>query len=274
MRLLKLFLIIVCAISLSANNDKFHKYAKSGNKKINGFIKATNLLLSEVYKDKKDKKTLYCQASFDNEKRIIYPNGYSIEDNDLNNKIEWEHVVPADFFGRRCDGWQNSERRCVSASDKKISNRNCAIKTNPRFLRMFTDLYNIYPAIARINRQRKNYKFIDGDASISNISKISSLFFDDKLKREFGNCEFIIKNQRVIPSNISKGIIARTYLYMSDTYKKECRISKEQKKLFDKWNKDYPVTKNECHRAKLISKLQGNHNKIVKKLCEKDKLYK
>jgi deoxyribonuclease-1 len=252
-------------------------YAVVGNTKASDFNSVTKSLLNKVYK-KIPKKTVYCFASFNKNKIITNHNGYKYLGQGspvLNDKIEWEHIVPAEFFGKKFDEWKIGDEKCISISTFKIlGNRACAIKTNSKFKRMYTDLYNIYPAIARINRKRSNFKFKEGDVSISSISEISRLFFDDKLKREFGNCEFIINNKRAIPSNKSKGIIARAYLYMSSTYKNECRIYIKEKQLFQKWSKQYPVTKDECHRAKLISKLQGNHNKVVKKLCEKVKLYK
>ena len=62
---------------------------------------------------------------------------------------------------------------------------------------MQAGMYNLYPAIGKVNGRRSNYSmaFIKGE------------------KREFGKCDVEIKNKKVEPREDIRGEIARTYLY-------------------------------------------------------------
>lgn len=247
-------------------------YGAKGNTKYLDFNNATKQLLHNVY-SKIDKKTIYCQAEFKKNKEILYIENYTNSDNIKRKKVEWEHIVPAEEFGRYFASWNIGDESCIDISKLKIlGSRQCAIKSDPEFKRMYTDLYNIYPAIGFVNAKRSNFRFKDGNTRVTKIMSFANSFMNDK-KNEFNKCSVIINDRSIIPPNYAKGIIARTYLYMASTYR-PYKLKPEQKNLFKKWNESYPVTKDECHRAKLISKLQGNHNKIVKELCEKQKLYK
>jgi len=266
MKLIGLLFLYICTIT--------NIYAASGNTKFKDFNNATKQLMNNIYKEI-PKETIYCQAKFKKNKIILNINSYTSNNGIRRKKLEWEHIVPAQHFGKNFNEWTYGDEKCINISKLKIlGNRECAIKSSPEFQRMYTDLYNLYPAIGFINSRRGNLHFKDGDTRITQAIAFANNFFSDN-KSEFGKCSIVIdtKEKTVIPPNYTKGVIARTYLYMDSTYRKY-RLTTKQRNLFTKWDKAYPVTKNECHRAKLISKLQGNHNKIVKKLCEKTKLYK
>lgn len=260
---MKLVYLIILQASFITN-----LYSSSGNVKFKDFNNATKQLMNKIYKEI-PKKTIYCKAKFNKNKLILNINEYTYNTNIRRKKLEWEHIVPAQNFGKNFIEWQYGNTLCI---EKGISGRDCAKTINEEYQFMQSDLYNIYPAIGFINAKRSNFPFKDGDTRITQIISFANNFINDK-KNGFNKCTIVIKDKTVIPPNSTKGNIARTYLYMAHTYKKY-RLTNQQKLLFNKWNKEYPVTKDECHRAKLISKLQGNHNKIVKKLCEKVKLYK
>ncbi|MEA3316269.1 MAG: endonuclease [Campylobacterota bacterium] len=260
MRLISLLFIYILSTNL---------YAKSGNTKFKDFNNATKQLMNKVY-NKIENRTIYCQAEFEN-KKIININKYTNNRDISRKRLEWEHIVPAQNFGKNFIEWKYGDKKCI---EKGIYGRDCLQITNERYQYMQSDLYNIYPSIGFINAKRSNFDFKDGDTRINEVISFANNLFNDK-EYEFGKCSIIINKQdkNVIPPNYTKGIIARTYLYMDSTYKKY-RLTNKQRKLFEKWNKAYGVTQKECHRAKLISKLQGNHNKLVKELCKKAKLYK
>lgn len=265
MRLITLLFIYILSTNL---------YAKSGNSKFKDFNNATKQLMNKVYNGI-PKETIYCKAKFNKSKIIFNINSYTSNNNIRRKKLEWEHIVPAQNFGKNFFEWTYRDEKCIDTSKLKIlGNRECAIKSSNEFQRMYTDLYNIYPSIGFINAKRSNFDFKDGDTRINEVISFANNLFNDK-EYEFGKCSIIINKQdkNVIPPNYTKGIIARTYLYMDSTYKKY-RLTNKQRKLFEKWNKAYGVTQKECHRAFLISNLQGNHNKLVKELCKKAKLYK
>lgn len=250
-------------------------YAIGSNSKFQDFNYATKQLLNKVY-SKVDKKTIYCKATFNNAKVITNANGFKSDKYvDRSKILEWEHIVPAKAFGIYFDSWINGHPSCLEKG------RKCAKKVNKEFRYMLSDLYNIYPSIGTVNVLRQDYEFkqltiIDNSYFKSITSFANSIIKDKESNVNYlGFCPMIIKNKKAEPPKYAKGIVARTYLYMNKVYPKyKYGLSYKQKILFKKWSKNNPVTKDECHRAKLISKLQGNHNKIVKTLCEKAKLYK
>jgi deoxyribonuclease-1 len=83
----------------------------------------------------------------------------------------------------------------------------------------------------------------------------------------FGECKAIIEGRKFEPMDHAKGIVARTYMYMDQTYPGRGIISDKNKKLFEAWDKLFPVTQWECRRAELIRSFQGNENPVLKKVC-------
>ena len=56
-------------------------------------------------------------------------------------------------------------------------------------------------------------------------------------------------------------------MYMDSAYPGKGIISKNNRKLYESWNKSDPVDEWECERAKRIEKIQGNRNEIVRLKC-------
>jgi deoxyribonuclease-1 len=69
---------------------------------------------------------------------------------------------------------------------------------------MQADMFNLYPAIGAINALRSNYNF----------TMLPSA------KSSFGSCQMKIENRKAEPPEDSRGRIARTYIYMEQTYKR------------------------------------------------------
>ena len=86
-------------------------------------------------------------------------------------------------------------------------------------------------------------------------------------ERFFGKCDVEIKNNKIEPPDHIRGDIARTYLYMSETYPSYINLSYIEEDLFNLWEKQDPVDKWECKRYKLIKKIQKNENHILAKKC-------
>ena len=124
---------------------------------------------------------------------------------------------------------------------------------------MFADMYNLYPAIGAVNYLRSNFNFTQFNRK-------------DNVKNLFGSCELKISRNRVEPRDEIKGLIARTYFYMEDTYPRY-KIGEPMRGVLKVWAKTYPVSAWECQRAYRIEKVQGNPNKIVKKECQNKGLY-
>ncbi|WP_292441542.1 endonuclease [Methylophaga sp.] len=202
-------------------------------------------MMEKVYFDHRE--TLYCGATFDEKKRITLPVGFHTEKYVKRAKrVEWEHVVPAENFGRTFGEWRDGHPSCVDSKGKAFRGRNCASKMNKEYRYMQSDLYNLYPTIGAVNAMRSNYNF--------------TMLPD--VKPAFGSCLVKIDSRKVEPTIESRGQIARTYLYMEKRYPRY-KMSKSQKQLMLAWNREYPVTSWECVRADRIRKIQGNTNVFV-----------
>ena len=69
------------------------------------------------------------------------------------------------------------------------------------------------------------------------------------------------------PPEAARGTIARTVLYMADVYRGVYRLSNQDRRLMEAWDRRYPVDAWECTRARRIEAIQGNPNERVKEAC-------
>ena len=227
----------------------------AGNETIDSFSKAKKILERQVYFD--HRVTLYCGASFDEKKNIDLPDGFFTEKHQKRaSKVEWEHAVPAENFGRAFEEWREGHPQCVNRKGKAFKGWACAEKVNADYRHMQADMYNLFPAIGAVNAVRGNMQY-------SELPSAQSFF---------GTCEAKVDGNRFEPPARAKGQVARTALYMAESYDKY-RLSHQQEQLFNAWNKMYPVDQWECTRAKRIEKLQGNENRFVKEPCQQAGLW-
>ncbi len=223
--------------------------AFASNETIDSFSKAKRLLEQDVYPN--HRVTLYCGASFDDDKNITPPDGFHTDKYVKRSKrVEWEHVVPAENFGRTFTEWRDGHQECVTGKGKSYKGRRCANKISKKYKFMQADMHNLFPAIGAVNAMRSNYNF--------------QMLPDQKA--DFGSCDFRVDNRKAEPPVSARGRIARTYLYMDTTYSRYS-MSKAQKQLMNAWDKMYPVSDWECERAERIAKLQGNKNEVVISRC-------
>jgi deoxyribonuclease-1 len=236
-----LFAIIVLSFSASS--------IAAGNQTNQSFSKAKKNLERSVYQDHRE--TIYCGARFDSKKNVVPPKGFKTAKHKKRAKrIEWEHVVPAENFGRAFSEWRAGDKQCVNRKGKSFKGRKCAEKMNVEYRYMQSDMHNLFPAIGAVNAMRSNYNFTMLPA----------------VKSEFGSCNMKIDNRKAEPPVGARGRIARTYMYMEQTYPKY-KMSKQQRQLMNAWDKMYPVTAWECKRSKRIQKVQGNANRVVDVRC-------
>lgn len=218
----------------------------AGNTANDSFARAKKML-SQVYED--HRITLYCGAEYDAHGNVTLPEGIVIPIKRA-NRVEWEHVVPAENFGRAFEEWREGSPECVDNRGKAFKGRKCAEKVNPEYRHMQADMYNLYPAIGAVNAMRSNFNFqmLPGEES------------------SFGSCEMKIADRKAEPPARARGQIARTYFYMQDAYPRY-KMSRQQEQLMGAWDKMYPVDQWECTRAKRIEAAQGNENRFVKEPC-------
>jgi len=165
-------------------------------------------------------------------------------------RVEIEHVVPAENFGRTFSEWRDGHSQCVNDKGKSFKGRKCAEKINSEYRYMQSDMFNLYPTVGAVNAMRSNYNFVMLSGGVSS----------------FGICNMQVENRKAQPPKKSRGMIARSYLYMDLTYNRY-NMSKSQRKLMLAWDKQYPVSDWECERFAKIEKLQGNFNLVMSKRC-------
>lgn len=221
-----------------------------GNEKIRSFHKAKQevlkIHLEEPY-------TFYCKALFFEDKRLILPEGVVIQKyKNRADKIEFEHIVAAENFGRFFHEWREGHASCVDLKGRAFKGRKCALKVSKIFRLMYFDMHNLVPVIGSINAMRSNFKFTQ---------------FEEQVQNSFGVCPMKIENKKVEPPVWTRGQIARTHLYFEAEYK-IFHLSESQRKLFLSWHKMYPPTSFECERNRKIAKIQGNFNHFTKESCE------
>lgn len=223
-------------------------FAGGGNTTNDSFSKSKKLLLNRVYFDHRE--TFYCGCPFQIDKTVTFQADKfspTTKHRERADKIEWEHVVPAQSFGQSFKEWRDGAPDCIDKNGKPFKGRKCAEKVNMEYRYMQADMYNLTPAIGQINALRSNYSYamIPGE------------------KREFGACDMEIEDKKAEPRPEIRGDIARIYFYMNDAYPGHGVISKKNRKLFEAWAKEDPVDDWERERAKRIEAIQGNHNNFV-----------
>jgi deoxyribonuclease-1 len=208
-------------------------------------------LAKKIYAD--HRTTFYCGCHYDKHGKIdLRSCGYRIQHNKRRaHRLEWEHIVPVSLWGNHLPCWK--ETLCCK-KHYCYKGRPCCRKLDPSFAKMEADLHNIVPEIGELNALRSHYRF-------GVLPHIESA--------QFGPCEIKIDTQtrRVEPPPRARGMIARAYLYMAETY--AISLSKSQIQLFMHWNRQYPPESWEIERNKRIQNIQGNDNSYITQYQDK-----
>ncbi|KLE00245.1 endonuclease [Aliarcobacter butzleri] len=193
-------------------------------------------LLKEIYKD--NQTTFYCGCKYDssNKGNMIDRNscGYvprneltkKGKENERTNRIEWEHIMPAENFGRHLACWKDGGRKACSK--------------DPIFNKMEADMHNLVPAIGELNADRSNFRYGADKPKVG----------------MYGECKFEVDfdaNRAYVRDEI-KGDIARAYLYMSKTY--NINLSDQERKLMEAWDKQDPIDEWEIEKNKRIENIK------------------
>ena len=216
-----------------------------------GSFNAAKRVLPKIYyqldKEFKNTSTIYCGCDLNYSGNPKKPRwsldldscGYEVRKNaNRAQRIEVEHVMPAWEFGHQLQCWQNGGRKaCGKVAQFKV---------------MEGDLHNLFPSVGEINGDRGNFQFTDWNGKPA----------------KYGRCQMVIdfKLKQAQPPKASRGQIARAYLYMAETY--NIRLSNQQRRLYEAWNRMYPADQVECRRNELIAKEQGNLNRFVTESCK------
>ncbi len=161
--------------------------------------------------------------------------GYEVRKNGPRaQRIEWEHVMPAQQFGAHLACWQQGGRD------------NCG-DSSPQFQQMEADLFNLKPAIGEVNGDRAHFRF----AMLPNVPF------------QHGACPIRIDFARKLaePRAEIRGDIARIYFYMADRYGIE--LSHREQQLMLNWHQTDPVDDRERQLHQRIAQQMGHPNLFV-----------
>lgn len=150
-------------------------------------------------------------------------------------RIEWEHVVPAQHLGSQLQCWQEGGRKACSGHD-------------PRFDMMEGDLNNLTPSVGEVNGDRSN---------------MSYGIWSRNPPRVYGQCTSVpdFKSHIFQPRETVRGRLARISLYMHTRY--GLKMSRQDRQLWCAWAKTYPVDTWEKRRDARITALQGEGNPLI-----------
>ncbi len=199
----RLYLTLILLFSLPAHADK----DISGS-----FSTAKRWAEKHIYHDKR--LSFYCGCSYTANKDVDQTScGYTPrkpftstgKENTRDNRIEWEHVLPASLMGNHLACWgadRGKFSQCVKSDGKLYSGRKCCQRVNDVFRKAHNDLVNLVPAIGEVNGDRFNHRYgiVPGEP------------------RKYGQCDFEFEDNVAEPAASIRGDIARMQIYMLETY--------------------------------------------------------
>jgi len=179
---------------------------------------------------------IYCGCDYTGKRMDLQSCGYSPRKNlKRAERLEWEHVVPANHLGGQRQCWQKGGRKACSGHD-------------PVFDMMEGDLNNLTPSVGEVNGDRSN---------------MSYGVWARNPRHVYGQCSSVpdFKTRIFQPREAVRGRLARISLYMYTRYK--LRLSGQNRKLWCAWAKEHPVDAWERKRNTRIISIQGEGNPIV-----------
>lgn len=188
--------------------------------------------LTKMYAE--NRVTFYCGCNYDQYNKIdLNSCGYKVRKNAARaQRLEWEHIVPAAYFGNNLTCWKVGGRKGCSEHSNLFAN-------------FEGDMHNLVPEVGELNGDRS--------AKIHAVSGLSS--------SAYGRCDFRINGPVAEPHDKIKGDVARIWLYMSHKY--GMYLSDEMRATFEKWSKDDPADDKERWRNRRIKEIQGDSNIFI-----------
>ncbi len=213
------------------------------------FTGAKKALYDQIYRD--HRVTFYCGCDYSADRKIDLASCglTALADKPRAQRIEAEHIFPAAMFGnfRACWRSPGDFPECAKSSGRTLSGRECCQRVDSVFESAHNDLFNLVPSVGEINGKRSNYNWgmISGE------------------QRAFGTCNIEVHSstRRVEPPENVMGDIARTMLYMSDTYR--FNLSRQDRQLYTAWSRQDPPDAWEIERNRRIKAIQGRGNRFV-----------
>lgn len=212
-------------------------------------------LLANLHEKIKYQYTLYCGCSYTRTtssggKVDRASCGVETRSNEKRSKrIEWEHVVPASWFGQTRACWK-LKGLAYPNKCKKSSGRQCCEKVNEEFEIAHNDPNNLFPSVGEINADRSNHPYGEVPGEPRLYGKCDAELIELK-----GDVKIFEPAEGKV-----RGTVARAMLYMAQVYGVNVELPMD---TIWNWHKNNPPEKWEIERAKLISKKTGLHNEWI-----------
>ncbi|MDD9952522.1 MAG: endonuclease [Zetaproteobacteria bacterium] len=198
-------------------------------------------------------QTFYCGCPFEAQTVDAQACGVgAVSPHSRKSRVEWEHLVAASTFGRKMGAWVKGHPSCVNRKGVAYRGRRCVRKVSKMFNRMESDLYNLVPALAQVNRSRSNLPLTVPRNTLA-AAPVQS----------FGACQTFIYGDYVVPREEVRGWVARASLYMHHTYPAFQLLEDPLYQLYLEWFLQYPPSDLEKKIAARIFRVQGNLNPLV-----------
>lgn len=190
-------------------------------------------------------QTLYCACIYNKKHQIDLSSCHMESANDKKRakRVEIEHMMPAETFGRQFPCWHES---LCESHGKPYKGRKCCEKIDKQFRRIEAELYNLWPANGLVNQARSNYPY----------AKLNQ-------KTDFYGCSIQIDKDKkqVEPDDRVKGIVARANLFMASQY--NIQLDHSYLQLLENWNKQFPPDDWEKEWALKIAVIEGYENPYI-----------
>ena len=221
---------------------------------------AAKMLLAEVHAEIGHSSSLYCGCDFVRamDDYCDQLSGGDIDrescglkarkNEDRSDRIEWEHVVPASWFGNTRSCWTQGNELCVNDKGKAYKGRNCCLTegVDPEFMAMHNDPNNLFPSEGELNGDRRNYPY----GTVKDEHRV------------YGTCDFEVGGKPRVAeiAQTVQGEVARAMLYMRTKYDIDVKQSYEQ---LLRWHADDPPKDWETERAKKIAAKTNFRNTFI-----------
>ena len=205
-------------------------------------------ILKMIHLDYKKSFVTGCAYDYDKsscmDKTEVNTTGCHVKES--NQSISWIQVVPDTFFGRNRACMK--EKPCTNVFNKKaFGSPLCCRRIDEHYRAMEADLFNLVPVVSALANAQQGRIFFEVKKPIGNIGDV------------------IIGVTYMEPPLERRGEIARIYLYMDAQY--DLQLTQEQRALYMQWHQSDAVSEQECAMAKIITKIQGHHNRYIEAGC-------
>jgi deoxyribonuclease-1 len=212
-------------------------------------------LLADIHEEIDYQFTLYCGCPYSRTttsggqvNREVC--GVETRKNETRSKrIEWEHVVPASWFGQTRACWQLKEEAYPEDCEGK-SGRKCCDSVNEDFKLAHNDPNNLFPSVGEVNADRSNHAY----GEVPGEPRVYGACNAEIIELSGGGSLFEPAEGKV------RGTVARAMLYMAQVYGVNVELPMAE---IWQWHLSNPPESWEIERAKYIAEQTGLRNEWI-----------